>query len=328
MSVFVVVPIYKVENYLQRCIESILSQTFTDFKLILVDDGSTDSCGIICDNYARVDDRIMVIHKANGGLSDARNWGIELSFAYSEYEWISFIDSDDWIHPQYLDLLYNAVKKSGCQISVCGFRETSDEIVEGYYSETYTEVINSHEFFCRCNVNAVVAWGKLYKKELFANIRFPFAKLHEDEFTTYRLLFSVQYLSFIRNELYYYFVNHQSITQSGWSLKSIDGIEAIMENIQYFYKNKKKYYGAYIKSIKKLEWGINTQLEALKKSEYCHKYDYYLLYAKYYRVLLRYGRKEKMYPFSKYYYYYEIAYPKSMKYYWIMRSVLGKFKER
>ena len=118
MLISIVVPIYKVEKYIHRCIESILAQTFTDFDLILVDDGSPDNCGKICDEYAVKDKRIHVIHKENGGLSDARNAGIDWAFANSDSEWITFIDSDDWIHPKYLETLYNAVFTS----SYCEYR--------------------------------------------------------------------------------------------------------------------------------------------------------------------------------------------------------------
>ena len=104
-TISVIVPVYKVEKYIHRCVDSILSQTFTDFELILVDDGSPDNCGKICDEYAEKDIRIHVIHQENGGLSAARNAGIDWVFANSDSEWITFIDSDDWVHPEYLERL-------------------------------------------------------------------------------------------------------------------------------------------------------------------------------------------------------------------------------
>ena len=139
----VIVPVYKVEKFIHRCIYSILAQTFKDFELILVDDGSPDNCGKICDEYALKDNRIHVIHKENGGLSDARNAGIDWAFANSNSEWITFIDSDDWIHPKYLEALYNAVKKSGCEISICGFEETegNNPNVDEYYKYAGEETI-------------------------------------------------------------------------------------------------------------------------------------------------------------------------------------------
>ena len=167
-SISVIVPVYKVEPYIHRCVESIFAQTFTDFELILVDDGSPDNCGSICDDYATKDNRVTVIHQDNGGLSDARNAGIDWAFANSGSEWLTFIDSDDWVHPMYLEVLYCAVKDTGCSISVCGYNETDGETPYVDEAKLQAEVVNTEDFYCEHNVNAVVAWGKLYKKVLFS----------------------------------------------------------------------------------------------------------------------------------------------------------------
>ena len=127
LAVSVIVPIYNVEKYLNRCVDSILKQTFTYFELILVDDGSPDNCGKICDKYAKKEDRVTVIHKQNGGLSDARNAGIEWTLQNSNSEWITFIDSDDWVHKDYLKLLYKVVKDNNVDVSLCHFVRTSGE---------------------------------------------------------------------------------------------------------------------------------------------------------------------------------------------------------
>ena len=120
MLVSVIVPVYKVEKYIHRCVDSILSQTFRQFELILVDDGSPDNCSTICEEYALVDDRIRVIHRENGGLSAARNSGIEWVLANSDSQWLTFIDSDDWIHPQFLEVLVHGVQLSGAQVGMVG----------------------------------------------------------------------------------------------------------------------------------------------------------------------------------------------------------------
>ena len=114
----VIVPIYKVKEYLNRCVDSILSQTFTSFELVLVDDGSPDECGEICDDYAIKDDRIIVIHQSNKGLSEARNTGIDWAMKNSDSEWLTFVDSDDWIHPDYLRLLYDSAIKTNADKSI------------------------------------------------------------------------------------------------------------------------------------------------------------------------------------------------------------------
>ena len=116
-KISVIVPVYKVEQYLNRCIDSLLCQTFSDFELILVDDGSPDACPAICDSYAEKDARVHVIHQANGGLSAARNAGIEWSLQKSDSEWISFVDSDDWVHERYLESLFSAVRETGAEVA-------------------------------------------------------------------------------------------------------------------------------------------------------------------------------------------------------------------
>ena len=121
-TISVIVPVYNVEIYLHRCVDSILAQTFTDFELILVDDGSPDNCGAICDEYAKKDSRVRVIHKENGGQSSARNRAIEAA----QGEWIHFVDSDDLIHPQMLEILYRAAQESGANISACSYTEAED----------------------------------------------------------------------------------------------------------------------------------------------------------------------------------------------------------
>ena len=118
-NISVIVPVYKVEAFLSRCVESILAQTYRDFELILVDDGSPDNCGVLCDGYALRDSRVHVIHQENGGLSAARNTGIDWVFANSVSRWIAFVDSDDWVHPDFLKVLYETAEKTLCKLSVC-----------------------------------------------------------------------------------------------------------------------------------------------------------------------------------------------------------------
>ena len=126
-EISVIVPVYKVENFIHRCVDSILCQSFHDFELILVDDGSPDSCGEICEDYAAKDSRIHVIHQKNGGLSAARNTGIDWVLANSSSHWISFVDCDDWVHPDFLKGLYSSAEQTLCKISACGFYRTEGE---------------------------------------------------------------------------------------------------------------------------------------------------------------------------------------------------------
>ncbi len=234
----VIVPVYKVEAYLRRCIDSILAQTFADFDLVLVDDGSPDLCGEMCDDYAKKDSRIIVIHKENGGLSDARNAGIEWALSHSSSEWITFIDSDDWIHADYLSFLLKAVNEKGVNISVCGFsRPTSEDECLGQKNDYSCEIIDPETFYCRDWVCSVVAWGKIYKKSAFQSIRFPVGKVHEDAFTTHLLMFKCERIVFIDRPLYYYFFNNSSITKGTWKINRLDILDAFSEQIEYFKAN-------------------------------------------------------------------------------------------
>ena len=240
-KISVIVPVYKVEKYLKRCVDSILSQTFTDFELILVDDGSPDNCPIMCDEYARRDKRVHVIHQVNGGLSAARNTGIDWAFANSDSEWLTFIDSDDWVHEKYLELLYRAVIETGASVSVCANQRTNGTSVEISENDLNHEVYNTEQFFCKDKVIAIVAWGKLYKKVDFLNIRYPVGRLHEDEFTTYKILFKYPRIAFIDAPLYAYFQNAEGIMRSDWSLKRLSHYyDALEEQIEFFLKNEYK----------------------------------------------------------------------------------------
>lgn len=241
-KVSVIVPVYKVEKYLQRCLDSLLNQTFVDFDLILIDDGSPDKCGGICEQYADSDKRVHVIHQKNGGLSAARNSGIEWSVANSGSQWITFVDSDDWVHPQYLNILYETAMKYKTDISVCAYREMTND-----KSQIYDMVLGGddnkwtpEDFFVQHHVNATVAWGKLYKKECFRILRYPVGKIHEDEFITYQLLFSQSFVAFTGNQLYYYYINNSGIMKSESMYKRRDALDAYLQQIDFFENNEYK----------------------------------------------------------------------------------------
>ena len=230
----VIVPIYNVEKYLNRCVDSILNQTFNDFECILVDDGSPDNCGEICDDYAKKDKRIRVIHKENGGLSDARNAGIEIA----KGEYLSFIDSDDWIHPQMLEILYYTAINNNVILSACDWCVADKEFDFCTIENPKVEVFNGLEnLFTKCDV-AVMTWNKLYHKSLFDDIRFPTGRLHEDEFTVHKFLYKAGNIALCREKLYAYFINPNSIMQKTYSLKRLDAICAL-ESQYSFFKSKK-----------------------------------------------------------------------------------------
>lgn len=238
-TISVVVPVYKVESYLHCCIDSILSQTHSDFELILVDDGSPDCCGLICDAYAELDDRIHVIHQRNGGLSAARNSGIDWAFANGDREWITFIDSDDWVSGDYLCDLYRSAMENGVDCAICAHADvyrSTDVDLDGCYEETLLppDQLFGNGYLSANNISAICAWAKLYKLMIFDEIRYPYGKLNEDRFTTHRLLFRCEKVSISTKKLYYYNQTGLSIMRSDWSPRKMDDLDAYEEQIRFF----------------------------------------------------------------------------------------------
>ncbi len=266
----IIIPVYKVEPYLRRCLNSLLSQTFADFDLVLIDDGSPDNCGRICDEYAEHDNRIHVIHQINAGLSAARNAGINWCIHNSDSDWITFIDSDDWVSPNYLEYLYKAIKETGLNISICEYVKTDGNNTTCQEPAFDFTIFNTEDYYVENRVNAIVAWGKLYRKELFSDIRYPHGRLHEDEFTTYKLLFGQKEVAAVNVPLYMYFQNSEGIMRSQWTPKRLDKIYAFEEQLYYFKNENFKHayqMTAYI-YIKELGNGIfNIQNNGNSKSE-------------------------------------------------------------
>ena len=228
----VIVPVYKVEPYLRRCVDSLLAQSFSDLELILVDDGSPDNCGAICDEYAARDGRVHVIHKENGGLSSARNAGIDWAFQNSDSRWLAFVDSDDWVHPQYLELLYRAAVENDVPVSACNYQKVFGDQPEPPVLSEAT-VTDWETVLIEHDVQAVIACNKLLEKSLFEGLRFPVGRIHEDEFLTYRLLHRAQRLAYLPAQLYYYYQNPAGITHAGFSLKSLDKLLALEERARF-----------------------------------------------------------------------------------------------
>lgn len=233
-EISVIVGVYKMPQYLPRCIEGILGQTFRDIELILVDDGSPDECGQICDEYARRDSRVHVIHQQNAGICAARNTGLDWVFANCDSQWIFFHDNDDWIHPETLERLLSAAQELDTHIAVCGYQQTSGEnpIVEP--AQLHPERWTPKDFYMQHFVNATVCWGKLYRKTCFEGQRYPPGKYIEDEFLTYRLLFAGPALAVISAPLYAYFVNPAGISKKAWVPKRLDAWEAYDQQIAFF----------------------------------------------------------------------------------------------
>lgn len=234
----IIVPIYKVEAYLERCVESLRAQTYVNLEIILVDDGSPDKCPDICDAYAGKDERIRVIHQKNAGLSGARNAGIDLA----EGEYLAFVDSDDYVAPDFIRSLYEILKETGCAIGQCRFAYVQGEPLKSepgssfriYRGESLMEQLYGPEeeatFF-------VVAWNKLYRRELFEQIRYPLGRIHEDEATTYRLFHEGKKLAFLDRALYGYNTENAGSITSGFSEKRLQWLDAHEERAAFLETN-------------------------------------------------------------------------------------------
>ena len=238
----VIVPIYHVEKYLHRCVDSILNQTYENLEIILVDDGSGDACSSICDEYAGRDSRIVVIHKGNGGLSDARNAGIEIA----KGQYLAFVDSDDYIHKDMYKILMKEILESNAEVSICSYKyvydnkekETDAEYADDYNKEVMDGIQAQHQYYNgRKQLELTVAWNKLYKKNLFDNLRYPKGKIFEDEFTTYKALYESKTICFIDLPLYYYLQRKDSIIGGMNGCRDSKVVEAYLKRID-FYREK------------------------------------------------------------------------------------------
>ena len=229
-AISVIVPVYNTEQYLHRCIDSILAQTFSDFELLLVDDGSTDASGAICDDYAAKDPRIRVFHQTNRGQAAARNHALDWMFSNSDSEYISFVDSDDWVHPRYLELLYAANQRFGTNISQCLHIET-DGTIEIPEVDEKTFTVSSEEEYI--SWYSAFIWEKLYRKSVWEHIRFPVGQIYEDVAIWYKILFAEETISLVQEILYYYFVNPYSTVRSNWTPAKLEQVHAWQEQLAY-----------------------------------------------------------------------------------------------
>lgn len=228
--VSIIVPVYNSEKYLRKCVDSILAQTFTDFELFLVNDGSTDDSPGICDDYASRDPRIRVIHQVNQGQSVARNNAI----ARMSGEWVLFCDSDDWIHPESLERLYNAAVENDTRISIAGYQETAGEDPEILPEQLKVELWTPKDFYIQHYIHATLPVMKLIHRDCLGDLRFPVGKYIDDEYIVYRILFTQERLAVIPAPFYAYFVNTASLTKRPWNPGRLDAWQAFEEQIVFF----------------------------------------------------------------------------------------------
>lgn len=252
----VVVPVYNVAEYLPECVDSIINQTYKNLEIILVDDGSTDACPDICDEYAKRDSRIRVIHKKNGGLSDARNAGLDICTG----EWIGFVDSDDYIAPSMYETLYCSAVEAQADVSVCQLiRDKNGKLLYSNYKRG-TEILYSKEdminrMFCG---GSIAVWSKLYRKNIFLDLRFPVGKTNEDSFVILSIIGNTAKMVIIPDALYYYRIRIDSISNvRHWNSTIWDRILAYQHNMSVI---RNKYPSKIDEGICRLGWAYRCSI--------------------------------------------------------------------
>lgn len=259
----VIIPVYKVEKYLDKCVRSVMCQTYKDLQIILVDDGSPDRSGEMADELAKEDARITVVHRPNGGLSAARNSGLEIA----DGAYICFLDSDDWIDADMLEKMQAAMEKEAADLAICGLTYEYEGECEHLEDPVMAaEVLGGEELMARLcaprAANYVIACSRLCRAELFKTLRFPEGKLHEDEFTAHHLFDRVKRAVTLPDKFYHYLRRGGSITGAPVSVRHLDGAEAFYERFGFLKKTGRTalladtacgFVGAYITVLKDLD---------------------------------------------------------------------------
>lgn len=246
----IIVPVYNVESYLGECIDSICSQTYQNLEIILVDDGSTDNCPKMCDDYALKDSRIKVIHQSNRGLSAARNEG----YRVSNGQYIAFVDSDDIISDIYIETLHTLITTYDAQIAVCAYTRTIHELRAKTAAQDY--VLTSQkmlkEWHGRCKNLETIAWNKLYHRQIFENFNnckiFPERKTHEDIYTSHLFVDHANMIAITTQKLYYYRMRENSISRVCSKSAAKADLDAQRARLDFF--RERKLYRAYMRLLK------------------------------------------------------------------------------
>lgn len=274
MRVDVIVPIYNVERFLPQCVESLLMQTYEDVNIILVDDGSPDNCGKICDEYARQYDNITVLHKENGGLSDARNVGI----AHSNSELIMFLDSDDWVEHDMIERMVSIMMNADTDIVVC--QSVLEFPTKTVYLKEHTNKVqivskaDAIKLVLEKKLN-VSAWGKLYRRKLFEGIQYPVGCLHEDIPVIFKLLVHAQKkIAIMDSPLHHYRQQEASISHCNYTKRNfkcyefVNDVKWVVDKYPYMRKSYEGFYFHFIKSLL-------VMFDRSSKQEYYEDYLFY-----------------------------------------------------
>jgi len=324
-EISVIVPVYNVEKYLPRCVDSILGQTFCDFELILIDDGSTDSSGRICDDYAAHDSRIRVIHQENRGQAAARNRALDIA----QGEYIGFVDSDDYIHPQMYEILMRHAREHDADISVCCCRIVHQG---GMYASLGADGCvpwSGKDFLKHCLLNHVgkkpwVLWDKIFRRSCFASLRMPEGRINEDNAVVYKALYEAACVVDCGEELYYYFQHDQSTVNQRFAKKHLDWLLVLEEMLAYFEKKNDDVL------LDKMNRSYLFALEDLYGKAKAHLHDRKAEKELLGKLRVHWQKERKRYPISIKTHpgVYEILFPAYSRIYWTAKGVISKITGR
>ena len=267
-EISIIVPVYRAEKYLNACVDSILNQTYSDFELVLIEDGSPDQSGAICDEYAQKDDRVRVIHQPNQGQAAARNHALPMT----QGKWLCYVDSDDAIHPQMLEHLHRAAEKSGAGISMCQFLEAPEppEDYEQSAEFSYTLLTMDEKTLTALHDRDAypgwVACAKLIRRELVEGYPFHTGRVYEDNEAVTRWLLPAKTLAMLPTQLYFYRTNPESTTKSQFSLKRLDYLWALESMISYFqsvgfHTLAQRFVERYVEAAASACYGVRNELK-------------------------------------------------------------------
>ena len=267
-EISIIVPVYRAEKYLNACVDSILNQTYSDFELVLIEDGSPDQSGAICDEYAQKDDRVRVIHQPNQGQAAARNHALPMT----QGKWLCYVDSDDAIHPQMLEHLHRAAEKSGAGISMCQFLEAPEppEDYEQPAEFSYTLLTMDEKTLTALHDRDAypgwVACAKLIRRELVEGYPFHTGRVYEDNEAVTRWLLPAKTLAMLPTQLYFYRTNPESTTKSQFSLKRLDYLWALESMISYFqsvgfHTLAQRFVERYVEAAASACYGVRNELK-------------------------------------------------------------------
>lgn len=320
-AISVIVPVYNVEKYINRCIDSILSQTFSDFELILVDDGSPDKSGDICDAYIEKDHRVRVIHQRNAGQSAARNNAV----AIAQGEWICFVDSDDCIHPQLLEHLFEAVTKIDANISMCGavvqkkLPENFNEFIENEFIEINVDDNSLHNIYAELGTKYWVIWGKLIKTDIVRNFPMQNGRVHEDNAIAFRWLCEAGKVANLSSDLYFYCTEPESTTRGNHSLmRFFDYLWALETQMEYYSDSNFQKMATSIAHLYVYEMAerVNLILKNREKAAYRKLKNQAKNFINTYSIYID-KKKEKINLFK-------IFHPKLLDFYWTLMGIKYK----